>query len=127
MSLRPTLEVAYEILRTNEKALTFIEIWNRVAEHQKYTEEQKTVLISRFYTNLMLDGRFINLGDNTYQIRDRVRYDEVSISLKDVYSDIDEEEEEEVEEELFIDKEKHLKDELLDDEEGADFEKPEKV
>lgn len=52
-----------------------------------------------------MDGRFVNLGDNTWDLRKNNTYDKVHIDINDVYSDVemtdnDEEEEAELKEEI---------------------------
>ena len=55
------------------------------------TDAEKADNISNFYTGLSLDGRFVNLGDNEWDLRANQTYDKVHIDMNDVYSDIEEE------------------------------------
>ena len=50
---------------------------------------------------MMLDGRFVTLGENEWDLRSRHTFDKVHIDMKDVYSDVDtvEDDAEEAEEE----------------------------
>ncbi|HMM00411.1 MAG: DNA-directed RNA polymerase subunit delta [Bacilli bacterium] len=105
MVARATLDVAFEILEENKGPLSFFNLWTKVAEAQGYDEGERHHHISRFYTNLSLDGRFVNLGDNTWDLRKNNTYDKVHIDINDVYSDVemtdnDEEEEAELKEEI---------------------------
>ena len=62
------------------------------------SEEAAAKKVSSFYTNLMLDGRFVTLGENNWDLRSRHTFDKVHIDMKDVYSDVEIEEEEAEEE-----------------------------
>ena len=70
------------------------------------TEEEKASHIGALYTDLTLDGRFVTLTDNTWDLRSRHTYDKVHIDVNDVYSaieeaDDDKEEQDENEEKLL--------------------------
>ena len=67
---KSNLDVAYEIVK-NVESISFNDLWNQVAEVQNYTEEEKATKVGKFYTNLILDGRFVNLGDNVWDLRER--------------------------------------------------------
>lgn len=97
MRKRKVIEVAHELLANSKVPLTFKEMWGKIVELNEVSENEQADVIAYFYTELTFDSRFVNLGDNTWELRSRVRSDQVSIELKDVYSDIDEEEEEEEE------------------------------
>lgn len=101
--------VAYEILKEVNEKVAFNALWNTVCEKLGISEEDKANLISNFYTQLTLDGRFMFLDENYWDLRANHTYDEFSDDSYDSYSDdIDEDEEE-----------------LLDDEEGLSYEEDE--
>ena len=101
--------VAYEILKEVNEKVAFNSLWNTVCEKLGIAEEDKANLISNFYTQLTLDGRFMFLDENYWDLRANHTYDEFSDDSYDSYSDdIDEDEEE-----------------LLDDEEGLSYEEDE--
>lgn len=85
------VDVAYSYLKEVNKITKFAELFNAVSERIGLTEEKKEELISTFYTNLSLDGRFVTLGDNEWDLRINQTYDKVHIDMNDVYSDIEEE------------------------------------
>lgn len=85
------VDVAYGVLSQKNSVTGFNELFNDVAEKLELTPEQKADAISNFYTNLSLDGRFVNLGDNQWDLRTNQTYDKVHIDMNDVYSDIEEE------------------------------------
>ena len=77
---KSNLDVAYEIVK-NVESISFNDLWNQVAEVQNYTEEEKATKVGKFYTNLILDGRFVNLGDNVWDLRERNTFDKVHIDM----------------------------------------------
>ena len=68
-----TLDCAYQFLKENGQAKNFFEIWNYVVETLEIANPDDK--ISTFYTNLTLDGRFINTGDNSWDLRTNQKYD----------------------------------------------------
>lgn len=101
MTQKATLEVAYDILKT-EHPLPFYELWEKVCASQTFTKEQCFNLLSRFYTNLTLDGRFVNLGDNVWELRIHLKSTELRLELNEVYSDVDESDEDIEEKTLLL-------------------------
>lgn len=99
------IDHAYDYLSNNPEAVKFNDMWNYVKTAAELTEAQAADKVSFFYTNLMLDGRFVTLGDNTWDLRVRHTFDKVHIDMKDVYSDVeteddDAEENEDIKEEM---------------------------
>ena len=52
------IEVAYEIVSASETPLSFQNLWKQVVEQQEFTTKQIEDNISRFYSQLGIDGRF---------------------------------------------------------------------
>lgn len=86
------LDVAYEIACENNGPISFKDLVREVASRLAMNEEELNKRISRFYTNLSLDGRFVTLGENVWDLRNRHTFDKVKIDMKDVYKDPDEDE-----------------------------------
>ena len=86
------LDVAYEIACENNRQISFKDLVSEVASRLAMNEEELNKRISRFYTNLSLDGRFVTLGENVWDLRNRHTFDKVKIDMKDVYKDPDEDE-----------------------------------
>ena len=95
MKSKSNLEIVFEILSKSKEPLTFEELWEEVCVQKDYSEEEKNSLMSVFYTNLSLDGRFVNVRDNTWDLRERVLYDDVHLSMYDFYTTEDEEDDDE--------------------------------
>jgi len=83
------LELAYEYFNSKTKAVTFKQIWAYVVKQKGFSEEEANKKVSSFYTSLLLDGRFVTLGENKWDLRSRHTFDKVHIDMRDVYSDMD--------------------------------------
>lgn len=103
------LDVAYEIVAKRTKPISFKELVDEVGKVLNLSETEIKSKIARFYTNLMLDGRFVTLGENTWDLRSRNKYEKVHIDMNDVYKEEDDEEDSDDEDENFGD------DEIADD------------
>ena len=118
------LDHAYDFISERKDAVPFEEIWQYVVSAANLSEEEAKQKVSRFYTNLMLDGRFVTLGENKWDLRSRHTFDKVHIDMKDVYSDVesdvndDNEENDEEEKEYNSAFEEEKED--SDDEEGSE-------
>ncbi len=99
MSEKSNLDVAFDLIVNTGKEVSFKEIWEEVIRVQGYDEEIAKRLMGQFYTNLSLDGRFVTLGDNKWDLRSRHTFDKVHIDMNDVYSDVETTSDEDVDEE----------------------------
>lgn len=98
------LDLAYDFVSTQKDPVPFATICDYIAKESGLSKEELAQKLSRFYTNLVLDGRFVTLGENTWDLRSRHTFDKVHIDMKDVYSDVeapDDDEEEEIEEKEY--------------------------
>ena len=105
--------VAYEILKEVNEKVAFNALWNAVCDRLNIDEEERNNLISNFYTQLTLDGRFMFLDENYWDLRANHTFDEFTEDSYDSYSD----DEDEDEEELIDDEEEglHYEDDDSDD------------
>ena len=87
---RSLVSVAYELLEKNGEQIEFNNLYDQVCEILGI--EDKNEYISYFYTQITLDGRFVTLGGNVWDLRKRHKSD----SLYDLH-EFDYEDEEEVE------------------------------
>ena len=87
MSNKSLLDVAYEIIVECSSPITFQDLWVKVCEVEGNDVNAKEGKIGKFYTSLLTDGRFVNLGDNTWDLRARYTFDKVHIDMSDCYSD----------------------------------------
>ncbi len=127
--IKSNLDVAYELVSNKRKPVEFSKLWEEVSQIQGLSEEEAKSKASKFYTALSLDGRFITLGENTWDLRSRYTFDKVHIDMNEVYADDIEDDEKEVDEnasekELFgdDDDDEDSEDEDAEDEETSENE-----
>ena len=114
--IKSNLDVAYELVSNKRKPVEFSKLWEEVSQIQGLSEEEAKGKASKFYTALSLDGRFITLGENTWDLRSRYTFDKVHIDMNEVYADDIEDDEKEVDENAS---EKEL---FGDDDDDEDYE-----
>ena len=123
------LDHAFDYVSGQNQPSKFQDIWAYCVKEAGLTPEEAAQKVSRFYTNLMLDGRFVTLGENQWDLRVRHKYESVHIDMSEVYSDVEtydedsEEEEEEAEyNKAFEDEEEHKEEDFNSDEEQEESE-----
>ena len=84
---KPLLEIAYDYISSLETPTSFNDLWDHICTEAGLSSEEAANKVARFYTNLMLDGRFVFLGDNLWDLRTRQTFAKVHIDMKDAYSD----------------------------------------
>lgn len=84
------IDLAYEIASKSGEAHAFKDLYEEVALILEFNDEEKAKNIGQFYTELTLDGRFVNLGDNTWDLRVNHTYEKSHIDVNDVYTEVDE-------------------------------------
>ena len=114
------VNVAYGVLVDAGTTVKFKDLYNSVCEKLELSEEEKDEKISLFYTNLSLDGRFVTLGENEWDLRSRQKYEKVHIDMNDVYSDIDNETTGNMDLEEYSDEERESEGIEVDDEDSDD-------
>lgn len=117
------IEFAYEFVSSQKDPVSFAKIWEYVKTEAGLSEEDANRKAGQFFTNLMLDGRFVTLGENQWDLRSRHTFDKVHIDMKDVYSDVetdDDDSEEKEEEEIYnqVFEEPKSDDEFKDSDDG---------
>ena len=123
------LDHAYDYVSGQNQPSKFQDIWAYCVKEAGLSPEEAAQKVSRFYTNLMLDGRFVTLGENQWDLRVRHKYESVHIDMSEVYSDVEtydedsEEEEEEAEYNAAFEEDKKNKDvDDVDEEENEEEE-----
>ena len=117
-------DIAYRLMLKKKKERNFYDLWEDVkAELAKVAapEELENVEedISFFYTNLTLDGRFVCVGENKWNLRERVTFDKVHIDMNEIYV----EDEEDISEDNEDSKDEYVADDFedsYDDSTGSD-------
>ena len=123
------LDYAYDYVSGQSQQSKFEDIWAYCVEQAGLSKEEADNKVSRFYTNLMLDGRFVTLGENEWDLRIRHKFEKVHIDMSEVYADVEtydedsEEEEEEAEYNSDFEEDKNKEDDLGSDSEENEDEK----
>ncbi|EJS09506.1 DNA-directed RNA polymerase subunit delta [Bacillus mycoides] len=124
------IEVVHSVLGNKRQATTFNELVQEIAQVLGLSQGQVNTKLAQFYTDLNIDGRFINLGENRWGLRSWYPYEQIDEEIlpqpkpkkkrkveEDGFDDyIEEDDVEEVEEEDVVDLDKVLEDEDADDE-----------
>jgi len=83
------VDVAFAVLSEQKGSIPFKDFYNEVAKRCEFSEEEKDENISKFFTNLSLDGRFVALKNNEWDLRKRQTFDKVHVDLNAIYEDLD--------------------------------------
>lgn len=90
-------DVAFEVMNDYENGVPFIELWNTVSAKLGLSESQIEDNIAQFYTDLSMDGRFLNLPQNVWDLRSRHTFSESVLDTDSIAIDEDSEDEEDLE------------------------------
>lgn len=89
------IDVAYELMSTKKKPVVFLKIWEEVSQMMGFTKRQEEDNIAQFYSDLSLDDRFVNVGENKWDLRERHTYHEVVVDTEELIIDEDTDDDEE--------------------------------
>lgn len=90
MAEKSLVNVAYQILSEDynsgkQEPKKFLELCSEICDRLGMTEEEFMKVVSRFYTDLTLDGRFVIKENNTWFLREHELYKNVHIDMNKVY------------------------------------------
>ncbi|PHA00346.1 DNA-directed RNA polymerase subunit delta [Bacillus pseudomycoides] len=71
------IEAVHSLLGEKQQATTFHDLVQEIAQLLGLSEEQVAARIAQFYTDLNIDGRFINLGENRWGLRGWYPYEQI--------------------------------------------------
>lgn len=63
------IEVSVEILQNKNQPIPFTDLFNEVCQILELSDEEKEEVLAQFYTDLNIDGRFMNVGGNTWGLK----------------------------------------------------------
>ncbi|WP_017471063.1 DNA-directed RNA polymerase subunit delta [Amphibacillus jilinensis] len=63
------IELATKILKKENKALNYKDLFDEVAELKSFSQAEKETYIAQFYTDLNLDGRFLTIGSGQWGLK----------------------------------------------------------
>lgn len=84
------LEHAFELLVSKKKPVSFKDIWHYVEKKVDVASDQQ---MGRFYKDLTLDGRFVALGGNMWDLKTNYTFKQLFDDARGVFRDVEEGEE----------------------------------
>ncbi len=125
MNDKSLLDYGFDVLSASKDPIKFIDLFNKSLELSglQLSDNELKARMSKFYTQLSLDGRFITLTDNYWDLRSRHVFEKVHLDMIDAYSD-EEEETDEEEEKLLREELGEQIEEPDEESDDLDFDKP---
>lgn len=125
MNEKSLLDYGFDVLSASKDPLKFVDLFNAAVKASgiELADSDVRVRMSRFYTQLSLDGRFVTLTDNFWDLRSRHVFEQVHLDMIDAYSDEDEEVDEE-ERKLLAEELGEVEEEPEEEVDDLDFDKP---
>ncbi|MGN1344463.1 MAG: DNA-directed RNA polymerase subunit delta [Traorella sp.] len=87
------LDIAFSLLTKKKKPTPFIKLWEDISQIEGLTPSQQEDQIAQFYSDLCLDSRFVNMGENKWDLKSRHTFSETVIDTTEYLDDDNEEEE----------------------------------
>ena len=84
------IDVAYEQLSTKKKPVTLLSCGKKSVRLWDLHRHRKKNNIAQFYSDLSLDDRFVCVGENKWDLRERHTYNEVVVDTSEILIDEDE-------------------------------------
>ena len=126
MNEKSLLDYGFDVLSASKDPMKFVDLFNAAvkASGLELADGEVKKRMSKFYTQLSLDGRFVTLTDNFWDLRTRHVFEQVHLDMIDAYSDEDEEIDEE-ERKLLAEELGEVVEDTEDEEaDDLDFDKP---
>lgn len=126
MCEKSLIDYGYEVLSASKEPIRFLDLFAKVIELSglELSENEQKVRMSKFYTQLSLDERFITLTDNFWDLRSRHVFEQVHLDMIDAYSDDEEDEVDEEEKEYLRQELGEQEEEVEEESDDLDFDKP---
>ena len=89
------IDIAYRIMSEKSAPVNFKDLWKEVTFELGLDAAKAAKKISLFYSDLSLDGRFVALKDNNWELKRRLKFEDVYIDTSSIMiddSDLDEDE-----------------------------------
>lgn len=90
---KSTTDAAFELLSKKKKEVSFAKLWDEVSQIMGFTPAQAERKIANFYSDMMLDKRFVSLPENMWDLRQRHKFDDVHIELDSIVLEDDDDSE----------------------------------
>ena len=88
------LDIAYNLLTKKKKPTPFLKLWEEISQIEALSPSQQEDMIAQFYSDLCLDSRFVNMGENKWDLRSRHTFSETVIDTAEFLDDDSDEEDE---------------------------------
>lgn len=126
MNEKSLLDYGFDVLSNSKDPIKFVDLFNESLKLSglELSQQELKVKMSKFYTQLSLDGRFITLTDNFWDLRSRHVFEQVHLDMIDAYSDEEEEEVDEEEQKLLRQELGEVEEEAEETSDDIDFDKP---
>ena len=126
MNEKSLLDYGFDVLNASKDPLKFVDLFNAAVKLSgiELAENEIKTKMSKFYTSLSLDGRFVTLTDNFWDLRCRHVFEQVHLDMIDAYSDEDEEIDEEERKLLAEELGEVEEDDQEEEADDLDFDKP---
>ena len=85
MKKESMIDLAYKLLSESDKPIAFNDLWAQIKTELEIGPDEEASRIGHFYTDLSLDGRFIQDGDYTWNLRSRTKFDQTRIDTSVFY------------------------------------------
>ncbi len=85
MKKESMIELAYKLLSESKQPIAFKDLWDKIKAELEIGPDEEASRIGHFYTDLSLDGRFIQDGDYTWNLRSRTLFDQTHIDTSVFY------------------------------------------
>lgn len=89
------IETAYKLIEANDGPIAFKDLWEKIKTELEIGPDEEAARIGHFYTDISLDGRFVQAGDYSWNLRSRTSYEKSRVDMAGVYSEINETEKDE--------------------------------
>lgn len=81
------LDIALNLLTKKKKPVPFLKLWEEISQIEALSPSQQEDQIAQFYSDLCLDSRFVNMGENKWDLRSRHTFSESVISTDEFIDD----------------------------------------
>lgn len=88
-AVKSMTDVAYDIMSKKKRSIPFNKLWEEVSK----ICEAPNDYIAQFYSDLILDSRFVSLKENKWDLKERRKFEETHIDISEIEIDDDEEDE----------------------------------
>ena len=93
IELKSLEETAVEVLKQEKTQLTYLELFNKVAELKGFNDEEKAREIARFYTDITSSGNFVYCGDDKWGLKEDLPLDALDSEFYSEHNEIELEDE----------------------------------